>query len=70
MYEVFSEILTDIDNNEYIAYGIRCMLNNYAISDISTNKNKIDKFVKTLNTEQLECIHLRDVIEDFLDELQ
>lgn len=67
---MFSEILTDVDNNRYIAYGIKCTENNYLVSDISTNGNKIDKFVKTLNTQQLDPIHLDDVIEDFLDELQ
>ncbi len=67
---MFSEILTDVDNNRYAAYGIKCVENGVLVSDISTNKNKMDEFVKTLNTQQLDPIHLKDVIEDFLDELQ
>lgn len=70
MYEMFSEALKDTDDNEYIAYGIRYMPDNYSISDISTNKSKVEKFVKILNDEQLDKIHFKDIIEDFLDELQ
>ncbi len=70
MYETFCEMLTDIDGNEYIACGIKCTDNNYSISDISTDRDKINKFVETLNTEQLDYIHFEDVVEDFLDEIQ
>lgn len=70
VYSVLEEQLISCEGNEYTAYGVQCPEYGCAISDISLNGEKIGDFVELLNAGELELIHLKDVVEDFIDELQ
>lgn len=70
MYSVLEEQLVTYDGEEYTAYGVQCLDYSYAISDISLNKDKIVAFVNMINSNDLHSVHLLDVVEDFLNELQ
>ena len=58
-----------IENRIVKTYGIAVVENKKIIrkiKDVSTDRKAIMRFVKNLNTSQIELVHLDDVIEDFL----
>lgn len=68
-YGVIKEKNISCEGESYISYGIRCINTGRVVTDVTTNYTKITEFVELLNKENLDEIHLMDVIEDFLDEL-
>lgn len=72
-YNIFVEVLKNEDSDAYTAYGICvCSMENnqrkevLKVSDVSTDKEKVDNLVDLCNKEQLEPVHIYDVIEDCL----
>lgn len=68
-YEVIKGNYISCEGESYISYGIRCINTGRDVSDVTVNYAKITEFVELLNKENVDEIHLMDVIEDFLDEL-
>lgn len=62
MYE-----LTEQKKNDISVYGIK--YGNLQIDDISTDKDKVRKFVNDINKYQLSPIHLGDVVDDFVESM-
>lgn len=62
MYE-----LTEQKKNDISVYGIK--YGNLQIDDISTDKDKVEKFIDDINKYQLSPIHLCDVVEDFVESM-
>ena len=69
MYKVIKEHLFTEENEEYTTYGVISTDGNEIVSDVTLNKSKIYAFVNMLNENDLQSIHLLDVIEDNLNEL-
>lgn len=69
LYELIEGIFT-IEAHEHIGYGIsvKCVnsLKPLFFHDISTNKEDIVNLISLCNKLQLDPIHIRDVIDDFL----
>lgn len=71
-YEIFCEILLSEDYGYYKTYGISCRMSNNPthtitkISDISIEKEIVLNLVDLCNEEQLDPIHLSDVVYDAL----
>lgn len=72
-YSVFVEMLKNEDSVAYTAYGIVvCSMEDnerkevLKISDVSADKSRVEELVDLCNKEQLEPVHIYDVIEDFL----
>lgn len=60
-----------IDGTEHTTYGIGILRNGILhefVLDISEDHNAILSFLKLCESEQVEPIHLRDVVENFLAE--
>ena len=53
-----------IEDKKYIGYGIG--YENHKIEDISTDKIKICELIDKINSENLNPIHIYDVIYDFI----
>lgn len=68
-YRVIEEFVF-LEGEKYVTYGIACDEQNVVVPDITLNKFKIYQFVKLINDNDLHPIHIMDVIEDFLDDLQ
>ena len=71
-YLVLSQVLKDEDGDEYTAYGITVMSGENAIlsiSDISTNCEDIRRLAEACTGNELDPIHINDIIEDFFAEL-
>ena len=67
VYEAVREVLISEELGKYVTYGIRCSRNLREIafvSDVSADAADIELLVDLCNKEQLEPIHLYDVIED------
>ncbi len=68
-YELIEGIFT-LDQQEHKGYGISVNYTNIdtplLFHDISTNKNDVIKLVSLCNELQLDPIHIRDVIDDYL----
>ncbi len=72
-YKIFVEVLKDEESMAYTAYGIVvCSVENnegkevLRIPDVSADKSKVEELVELCNKEQLEPVHIYDVIEDCL----
>ena len=72
-YNIFVEDLKNEDFGAYTAYGIVvCSMENnqrkevLRVSDVSTDKEIVENLIDLFNKEQLEPVHIYDVIEDFL----
>lgn len=72
-YEKFIEKLDKPGIGKYTTYGIVVyeMVNQnrkelIRVSDVSTDKNKVENLIALCNEEHLEPVHIYDVIEDFL----
>ena len=70
MYQVYEEKLVNEEGERYITYGIACDEKGVTVSDVTLNRDKLECFVNLINMEELHPIHLMDVIEDYLGELQ
>ncbi len=68
-YTTVEEEFNDADLGHYVSYGI-CVTEDdnsiLTVSDMSTNRDLVDKLVGLCNEHQLDPIHLLDVIEDAL----
>ena len=60
MYE-----LTEQKKNDISVYGVK--YGDLQIDDISTDKDRVKKFVDDINKYQLSPIHLGDVVVDFVE---
>lgn len=69
-YRVVEDEYTFCEGKKYITYGIACDEENVVVPDITLNKIKIYQFLQLINENDLHPIHIMDVIEDFLDDLQ
>ena len=72
IYEVVKETETSEILGEYITYGIKVTRNESLIeliSDVSTDREKAERLASLCNDGQLHPIHIRDIIEDFLVDL-
>ena len=67
MYSIKEEHMFTEETGEYISYGIEYREEGLCISDVTMNKEKLIWFVKLLNNEKPEPVHLADIIEDNLD---
>lgn len=72
-YNIFVEVLKNEDSGAYTSYGIVvCSMENnqrkevLRVSDVSTKKERIENLIDLCNKEQLEPVHIYDVIEDCL----
>lgn len=68
-YSLKNEFVRDSENVFYTSYGIEAiddLGNKVFLSDVFQNKNDAEKYIKLFNSEQLELIHLDQVIEDYL----
>lgn len=69
-YRLFNETLNSSEIGEYKATGIMVLDENenelIKMSDVSTNEDDVKKVVDLCNQEQVEPIHLYDILEDFL----
>ncbi len=55
---------TDENGNIYISYSVGN--DDFYIHDVFISKRKAEKFVRLCNRLKLSPIHLKDVIEDFI----
>ena len=63
------ETCYDDDIGRYVTYGITVRCDGeevLSISDISTDKEKVERLAKLCNDNQLSICHIYDVIEDIL----
>ena len=69
-YILRTDTVTDEDNQRHTVYGITAIDSRGAeqemFPDIFFDKKKAEDFVNICNSEELELIHLADVIEDIL----
>lgn len=69
-YRLFNETLNSSEIGEYKTTGIMVLDENenelIKMSDVSTNEDDVKKVVDLCNQEQVEPIHLYDILEDFL----
>lgn len=68
-YLVIEETLFHQDIGTYTSYGIIALSEDreiLKISDVSVNKDMVERMAKSYNELQLNPIHLYDVIEDAL----
>lgn len=60
------------DSTSFLSYGIVAFENNrplHTISDVSTDKNAVEKLIQSFNTHSLAVCHLEQAIEDYLYDL-
>lgn len=67
MWEEFSELITNEDGVEYVAYGI-CQ-GNCRISDITVNQCDIRTLLARFNDFVVSDLHALALVEDFLAEM-
>ena len=65
-YRYFKETITNEEIGEYEAYGIVTEDGNYRYSDVSCDEDEVKKIVNVLNENDVDPIHLHDVIEDMI----
>ena len=70
MFEVFEEMIEADGVGRYITYGIACVCEGErsAVSDLSLDRDKVQKLADLCNELQLDPVHLLDVAEDFVFE--
>ena len=66
-YTINESKVTDEENEIILSYGIS--FGEKQIKDISVNKTKIETLVNLCNKNNLSPIHIYDVIDDFLVDL-
>ena len=69
-YTLRTDVVEDEEKTEFIVYGITAINDNRltldTFPDIFFDKQKAINFVNLCNSEKLELIHLKDVVEDAL----
>ena len=70
MFEVFEEMIEADGVGRYITYGIACVCEceRSAVSDLSLDRDKVQRLADLCNELQLDPVHLLDVAEDFVFE--
>lgn len=71
-YQKTKDSLFHADTGAYVAYGIIAIdIANHSelsyVSDVSLEESAVDELVNLCNEENLELLHLADVINDFLN---
>ena len=72
LYEAVRQELRSDELGEYVTYGIRASSNEQQIafvSDVSTDKQAVQHLAELCTSDQLDPIHLNDIVEDFLMEV-
>lgn len=64
MYKVVTSMQVDPQGTRYKAYGISGP--NETIADIALERKSIKTLARQMNKLQLDPIHFKDIIEDFL----
>ena len=69
IYKVIKENLQNCEFGNYVAYGIAVCLKStniilISISDVFLEKERAKKLVELCNKNNLELIHLKEVVED------
>ncbi|MBQ2614738.1 MAG: hypothetical protein IJB80_05375 [Clostridia bacterium] len=62
-------VVEDAVQVKYISYGIAAYegeTERARIEDVSLEKKEVEELVKICNDEELDLVHLRAVVEDFL----
>ena len=68
-YEIKKEIIHNDVLGRYVSYGLYARDdsgNKVMMCDIFQNKEEAEKYISLFNDEQLEIVHLEQVIEDYL----
>ncbi len=65
MYKLVSKRET-VEGKEYVVYGIKYN-DEYCFEDISTDEKPVKELADNCNKFSLDPVHLKDVIEDFLN---
>lgn len=63
MYELVETEIT-IENRTYATFGMSC--DGIVIEDISTDREEVKRLIKECNKEDLDMLHLHEVVENFL----
>ena len=73
VYQVVEERFYDADIGKYISFGLIVLYTTYGeyreimkVSDISTDRERVELLADRCRRYQLHPIHLMDVIEDFI----
>lgn len=69
LYKVKSEMIRTEEGGEYLSYGISVSLGDteiITVSDVTTDSSALEGLAELCNEEELDVIHLEDVIQDFL----
>ena len=72
LYEAVRHTVISEEIGTYDTYGIRASeggIELIFVSDVSTDGEAVERLATTCTVEQLDPIHLGDVIEDFLAEV-
>ncbi len=67
MWEEYSELLTNEDGIQYIAYGI-CG-GDCCIRDVTVNRKEIQDLLHRFNKFDVSPVHAFELVEDFLAEI-
>lgn len=65
MYAIVEEKLYLEDVGSYTTFGIQCQDGQF-ISDVCTERERLEAFVQSLNDSGLEPVQLEDAVTDFL----
>lgn len=65
-YVVFEERRVLEGSQEYTDYGIGLAGSSARIPDISTEKSVTEELVSLLNSEDVDPVHMMDIVEDHL----
>ena len=68
MFKINEDIIINEDGKPIKTYGITC--NDLIIKDVSIDKQKVETLIDLCNKNQVSPIHLEDIIDDFLVDLQ
>ena len=66
-YKIFKSQIFSEDSKLITSYGIQStnLQNNIVIKDVTTQLNKIEKFINLCNRHDVSILNLNDLIEDF-----
>lgn len=69
-YSLFEETLT-LDRTTYLSYGVAIFEDDIIIrkiNDVSVDYISVNKLIALCNDEQLEPIHIDEIIDDYLQD--
>ncbi len=67
MYEIIKEKTKNKEGREIEIYGIKC--NSVTIGHITEDRDKLNELCVLCNALELSPLHLKDVVEDFKNQL-